>query len=788
MSLDIKELFNSDLDPNNNSWWASPKIDKLNHNFNQLIEGGVRGPKGNQGTAGLTGLKGAQGVQGLIGVQGFQGEAGQDANLNWRSVTGPTNRTLYPNIEQDDYFGVSLIFGVPESATEYQASATFNLVSQLRVIAETGKKQMSLRFGDLDYDFKFDGSQYSSNLFIGKLAGSITTNLTSVNELNNSTIEYKSTGATTQNPTILQVTDDLLSVNNTSRFPNLSANKLKFTPSADSAKILTSSDNTGNLVWKNKYEALSILPIGSIVSIPEYYFNNSNFELIDAAEVVDGVLQVYWGRGKDNTAYSGWYLCNGRTWNFQGGNQFPVPNLNAFTYNIDSNGGNQPLANGGSNTPILIGGANAAATATQNPSTFAYSIDQTIDMSDISEIFQAGSTHSVPRNVHIINLGNPYLTWQTVASGVLSEEIILGYGSSTSESSCEAPSGTFYWTGSGILWSDIYADLTGVALYDSNNNVATANKWYERDGVSRYWNGTAFTQVQSCPLAVSIDLGYNNDVRNLNGTISSSGSYTINDTSFSTATTLKYGGSNASAGWYRETSGSGARRYWNGSIFVGDTISTTYVYYTDALDVSYNNSSSACQYTDAAVKIYYATNTQVGVSSGNYLQDIYNALGVVYVHKDWTTALTGAHPLVKIYTQNGVGGGVSPYGSILTDANNGSTYRATITTVSKILQPVVCSNYTINGVTTVNNATTSTFGTITVTNTPAVITLTAFGGSGYQCSTDAQLQVVGVGYAFAYADGYDTSVDTITINSTGTYNYNLSANFGCSSGNYATIS
>ena len=35
---------------------------------------------------------------------------------------------------------------------------------------------------------------------------------------------------------------------------------------------------------------------------------------------------------------------------------------------------------------------------------------------------------------------------------------------------------TYNWTGSGITWNNTTADLTGVALYDSNNKVLILNK------------------------------------------------------------------------------------------------------------------------------------------------------------------------------------------------------------------------------------------------------------------------------------------------------------------------
>ena len=83
MPLNIKNIFSSDLDPNRTDFWSTDKLDKLNYNFNQLSEGGARGPLGVDGINGPTGVTGVTGPQGNEGIQGNQGVSGADANLNW---------------------------------------------------------------------------------------------------------------------------------------------------------------------------------------------------------------------------------------------------------------------------------------------------------------------------------------------------------------------------------------------------------------------------------------------------------------------------------------------------------------------------------------------------------------------------------------------------------------------------------------------------------------------------------------------------------------------------------
>lgn len=782
MLLNIKEIFRSDLDPNQSNWFSNAKIDKLNINFGLLAGGGVRGPQGAQGAAGRNGNAGIIGDQGSQGSIGHQGLSGQDANLNWRYIDGPTNRTIYPNIENDDFFGVAVLVGMPQGTSEYENAAVYNQVSQYRSVARSGINQLSLRYFDYKYDYLLNES--GNELTVGKMPG-FKLNLESKHILNsNSSVKYK------LGSKVFNISQNSLSYHNLKLRDTVIHGKFKLLLNANSSKVLTAINADGDVIWKNRGNILSVLPIGSIVSIQVGYFNHQNFELINAFDVVDGILQVYWGRGKQNTPYDGWYLCNGETWNIQGGNSFEVPNLNSFNYNIDANNENQPAKEGGNNTRILIGGANADSTSTFNPLDQRYTTNLDVDTSDLIDQFPAGITHSDIRNINIINLGNPYLYWLTEEVEAETEPIMLSSGSSSSSIAClDAVDTQFTWTGIGITWSTVNADMTGVVLYDNNNNLATANRWYARDGVSRFWNGIQFTQVAICPVLVNIALAFDQDVLELNETVSSSGTYVINANLFENATTLTLGGSNAPAGWYRGITAGAARRFWNGSLFTGDSIFETNVFYAGILDVSYNNSSSACQFTDAEVRIYYATNSSFP-NTGNILQDIKSVNGTVYVHRNWETGTLGTFSLVKIYSQNGIGGGTGPYKSIVAVAQNDQkTYRTNITIDSSILTPILCSNYIISGGTSINNMLPNTFGSITVTAAPATITMSVFGGAGgNQCFTNATLNITGVGSISRNSGPYQTLINTITINSVGVYQYTFGATFGCSSGNSATIS
>lgn len=784
MPLNIKNIFSSDLDPNRTDFWSTDKLDKLNYNFNQLSEGGDRGPLGVDGINGPTGFTGVTGPQGNEGIQGNQGVSGTDANLNWLYVDTLDNRTIYPMIEPTDYSGVAVIIGANSNLDEFSQAAIWNNTSQLKVIANPGDKQVSFRIGDSKYDIKFDGD----DLFLGKL-NTDPNPLIVKEELNNSQVRYNVRGSINRDLTNkLNISDSLIESFGDAEFGNLTANgAFKFNNDAETSKILTSVDASGAVAWKNKAEALSLLPVGSIISIKPSDFNNTNFWIQNASEEVDGVLQLFYGRGRVNTSYEGWYICNGETWNYLGNNSNEVPNLNSFSYHIQSNGKNQPNVDGGDDTPILIAGLNLTYSDTNTSGTL-YNVDSSYDYSDVSETFGTSLNSFISRNVHIVKLDSSYLTWSTVGGAVITEPIVLSDPSTSSSIACSTNMQTYNWTGSGITWNNTTADLTGVALYDSNNNLAPSNKWYAKDGLARYWNGISFTTYEVCPIQQNINLGVANSVLTLNGSVPSSGTYTIDALAFKDATSLKFGGVNASAGWYKVAlTDNGARRYWNGTSFLGETITTKNVYHAGTQEVSTYSTSSACQYVDSSVKIYYATNSTV-IPTSNILQDIYGSSAIVYVHRDWLGATVGEWPLVKIYSQNSLGGGSGPYKSILDDYNS-ATYRSTITTSSTILSPVVCSNYYISGTTYINVSNSTASGQVVVTNTPAIITLSAFGGAGGpSCYTEATLSIPGAGLKVVFANAGATNSDTIQINSTGSFSFFLSGDFGCSSGNSANIS
>jgi hypothetical protein len=115
MSLDIKELYKSDLDPNYiSTWWSTKKVEKLNWNFDRIEEagGGPLGPQGWLGKSGPIGANGATGANGRQGPQGNIGNQGFTGDTDWieNYVAGNTNATLLIKQIKDDPYDVKVGF------------------------------------------------------------------------------------------------------------------------------------------------------------------------------------------------------------------------------------------------------------------------------------------------------------------------------------------------------------------------------------------------------------------------------------------------------------------------------------------------------------------------------------------------------------------------------------------------------------------------------------------------------------------------------------------------------
>ena len=682
MSINIKEIFKSDLDPNSLNWWGKDKVDKLNFNFGQLQKGGMPGPNGHQGIPGGTGLQGTQGYEGAQGPLGPQGFEGTPANAVWKTRQISNGIMLLPTRMQGiEFSAVGLITGKNnQSNSDYDTALPF----------DGSNSSAAVFYGDinrpnfaLDYEgegatvapHNLTGNVLNIGDFLGTLDFHIVQNIgATVNSINR--IILGKENSLDQNPTALSFTSSLVTSGIKTDFNQTvtTDSSLRLVTNEGPNKVLVSTNTDGDVIWKSKYEVFGALPIGSIMSIQEDHFNNSNFNLNgNPVTGSDGLLLNDHGRGRVDTPFEGWYLCNGQVWE-QGIISHDVPNLNSFTFNIDSNGADQDaVIGGGNNSPILVGGASLQVRANYISSSGAYDIstinivtsDGTIKFNQPASRQQTGAyEHS--KMVHIINLGEAVLHWKSEPSTQVSTEAItLSEVSGTAAAACTTTIIDDYaWTGIGVSWTTGNGGngIAGTQLY-LNGSLAPAG-WYEKDQTARQWSGTAWTGVQVCLQLDTYELFYETDVRDLNWTSppsTGSSGYLITKSDGTTADQFKFAhiiknpdGTSPPAGWYRsgEPLQTGwYRSYWNGTVVQYRT-ALNYVHYLGKIKPYQYYGIGACTTSNSAIDIYYGSSNNT-VPMSNRLQFLEDG-PVLLVNDGWvsnTSANIGTNNLVIISNQ-----------------------------------------------------------------------------------------------------------------------------------------
>lgn len=658
MLINIKEIFKSDLDPNSSNWWAKDKIDKLNFNFGQLENGGMLGPTGYAGINGESGIRGMQGLVGNQGPQGYQGLQGEAGYSVWKTNIGEDNITLLPTRMQSPEFSpVSVILGKEYNVDPnnvYNKEYDFSDPNKPNVAIYSNGNRSNL---GLTYDgnvgslvkYNFDGA--NKTLTIGEpglLPGSIKTNI-------NVNLENGEHSLYVKEDEALKISNNKVEAFVDSDFNQglISKDSFKYGNNSAENQVLISTGTDGNVIWRSRFEIFGALPIGSIMSIRSSDFNSTNFHIGDTGlliEGADGLLENPYGRGRENTPFEGWYLCNGQTWG-DGVIEREVPNLNSFHFTIDGDGNDQDAVNnGGDDTHIIIGGAGFTMGATYNSSDDAYDIISNISNgADVQHIWNStgGANLEQTRMIHLINLGEASLYWKSEqGSTIPTETIILSPPSDTSSAACQSTGTlTYSWTAVGGDWTDDQ-DVAGSTLY-YNGSTAPGPKWYTKGNLSRRWTGTQWDMSSSgqapCLSLAGYSLFYESDVRDLNwSTPPQTGysSYLIDSTSLKLATYVKnLNGTFAAAGWYRAADPNQPawyRKYWDGTSF-GFSTTSNYVHYLGKLSPTQN--SFNCSFPGSDIDIYYtATNSIIHSGTDDIkIQGLWNDQNTILVNKSWVS-------------------------------------------------------------------------------------------------------------------------------------------------------
>ena len=442
MKIDIKEIFKSDLDPNSPAWWSTPKLDKINYNFYQLTNGGMPGPDGSIGPDGDFGQIGMTGAQGLRGDTGYQGPQGISADTDWLYFPHDeqTPGYLFPkkiNSNSVQYSPIPLRIGIKnDDYQRYSVPAGYSDCVVLSNVNSTGsqgsiKSNLRISYDGKISDFKVDENR---NLHIGKFISSdtkfsIIQNVTKSNikTCDSSGNVYLAHNMDHNTATVEEIgvnSNAILSNNNSAK--TLSNDTFIYSVDANENYVLSSNNIAGNVSWRKKREVFPSFPVGSIISIQESDLNNTYFYLNETItqQPVNGVLPVLnvrWGRGKENTQYAGWYVCNGKEWKSGDLNSisYIVPNLTSYNYSIASNNaGQHTVSVSGSDYPVIIGGSNILITASQSDGIYNIGYGNTIpNESDETSIILTGNNGGtnniqVNRMIHIVYLERNDLIWQ----------------------------------------------------------------------------------------------------------------------------------------------------------------------------------------------------------------------------------------------------------------------------------------------------------------------------------------------------------------------------------------
>lgn len=605
MSIIIKELFESDLDQYNSSWWSSKKIEKLNFNFDQILisGGGPAGPNGFPGDQGLDGAKGPIGIQGITGPQGDIGPAGMNGETIWLKTSSESASHITLKINQFDKFNpTNFLFGLQynvDSLDEYNLTK----IGTLGKIRTRGANHKNIVFSNDETEHKVSLNLFKENQYVTALEyGFETTDGNTEFELisDNAVLTYNINPSSTTTfgdfkSSLFKIKSFNSIFGNTNEINEIRSSTKFNTESPKANWIAQSFDNEGKIKWVDPIKIMPGFPIGSIIGITLEQFNNSNFLLDETKTINTDYLQNTNGAGKTGTMYEGWYICNGKTWK-NGAIIYDLPNLNGYSYEIaaDSSGNsNQEQAIVNSKLSIL-GGADLKLSVTQSNGVYTsnYTNHETTNQ---TEIFNSlGSlSQSDSKLIYICYLKEANLYWEDAGGSIIIPppvitiyDVNLTYNSISTASACNSPVASYKIDFIASRWIDLNDNLSGLHIYNANGNTIAADGFYAINGVVRTFAGGVFTQVQNCPTINSFSVTFGYNMFELNGEFAPySGSNVIvygDANTFSLSTKL-YSNSiltptyYAPNGWYRVGA---IRRYWSqieGS-FLGAEIFGNYIY------------------------------------------------------------------------------------------------------------------------------------------------------------------------------------------------------------------
>lgn len=745
-SLNLKEILNTDSD--------IQKFDKINYNFDQIMSngGGPMGSQGAQGPQGFTGLTGDTGAQGAQGPQGPQGAKGDTGIDHWTVNPGTNNDTFVPTHDGNKLNPPTVMVGVDVLDPIYN-----NVITDAVMLINRKSSAYTYNYQLLDDSVSAASGNFAYTkleLINGKtvktdgfdhIYDTISKRIAETHVLGNGTVDYIIINANSLNVNVPAIFAAGVSVN---------GGPLEFNIGAPAAgDILVSVDNIGTASWKSLSSIGGAVPVGTVVSIlTPVFLDANNFEKGYEQQLnVDDPLKINFGRGIGN--YTGWYLCNGKTWTNGAAFNYEVPDLSSFSYSIDATPippRTTGLGQGGvihtNNIIAIPGGAGVQMSAAYASGT--YTITTPVPNTTVDPLYTAasGTQYNLYKMIHIVYVGETGLYWSdsgsqgsggggggtaiTLTGGFAKDSsgtvtAVCGLGNNSTNDLVVPSTNPTYsaWQAWGNnltgAWRDSALNTMGngagtsVSLYDTGTTNNTSNGYYALDHYVRYVNS-------------GMPLSNGNNAWEGGNAYTCINSYTEFD-------------------------------------FVGSGLDTKTVSIGTLVTMCANSSVPSWRGTPTVEYLWEQSSNGTSWSSTGQYGATANVTpsvnGTVYYRSK-----------ARINDSSGIG----PW-------FNGDVISLTST-----------SNYYFTSSSTqyVNVSSQYASGQIVVTNAPVTLNFSAFSGYGSQSDfTAASFQISQLGiYVTAYASGYSTDNHNVTIAQNGTWTYSLSmTSHSGTSGNNASI-
>jgi len=398
--INLKEILSTDSD--------ADILDKINYNFDQVANRSSDiGPVGDQGIPGHSGPQGDVGIQGPQGNIGPQGDDGVSGigNSEWTANEyiniGGDNKTfkLAPT-HIYNYQPSTIVLGHPDTTSA--AFDNINDDAQLKIY-KNSMYDTDIRFTSVSSPNYFDISYSDSGtMSLGFNIDNNAQNILYLKSANLFLTDLADNNMLSITPLGITLNTDMLFDSSVVSLTGSLA--LNFdSPAID--KIACSSDSEGTVVWKELSELLHSVPIGTIVPIlPSVLMDDDNFVVAHGYTISDTISSsMYTGRGEMNTAYEGWYICNGKTWsNPNGSINHDVPDLNSYQYSILSA---QPIP-GNSVASSNVGQLNATVAA-QDQSNVVMSSKRISSTSEMDgSVFNVNMSYAASSSTNNLYIGD----------------------------------------------------------------------------------------------------------------------------------------------------------------------------------------------------------------------------------------------------------------------------------------------------------------------------------------------------------------------------------------------